>query len=442
MNDTLLYNWNSPTSETNVLAIQYLRSVEGLVSRINKTEDTSQNEENIQLSICNASVKTCTNVFSINFLERPTGTVSQTKIKNLPSLLPQFKLNSTPNEFVLSVTMGNNTSMGKLSMTFPKQRLPNHKMYCVFFNFTTNEWSDQGCVWGGAQNPNICTCNHLSVFTSLMSTTPVELMFLNEITLAGLGFSICSLVICLAIEFAVWNTVVKSNISHFRHTVLVNIALCLLLAHCSFLASSANNSALNQWCMALTVMKHFCFLAVFFWMVCMSMGLLHQMIFVFIQLRKKVYLGLCFFLGYVCPLFIVICTVISYNNGAINSYYVNDTCWLKYEEPLKGSIHTFVIPVGIIVIVNMFTMVVVISRILKPTLSEGKSHDEKEIVRGVIRTVVLLTPTLGLTWIFGFFMLSIDLTSTPFAEIVNYCFALFNSFQVSIIHLIQHYLLF
>lgn len=439
LNTSLLQNWNLPVAETNYsLAVTYLKAVEGVVNRIETTMDEAYNEENVQLMICNKSVKECSDRFNITFSDKTEGIVYQTRIKNLPSLLPKFQ-NSDPSEFILSVTANN---AGKISMKFPIQRLPNHQIFCVYFNFTKSAWSDEGCKWGGALRPNLCTCNHLSAFASLMSKTAVKLIYMNELTYTGLGFSICSLVLCLAIEFVVWNTVVKSNISHFRHTVLVNIALCLLIAHCSFLGASSQNSTISQWCLAFTVMKHFCFLAVFFWMLCMSMGLLHQMIFVFVQLRKKVYLGLCFFLGYVCPLFIVICTVITYDNGAVDSYYENETCWLKYDGALRGSIHTFVIPVGVTVLVNMFTVVVVISRILKPTLSEGKSHDEKETVRSVIRTVVLLTPTLGITWIFGFFVLMVDLTMDPVAQIVNYAFTFFNSFQVSINHPVLHYLLF
>ncbi|XP_053093427.1 adhesion G-protein coupled receptor F2 isoform X2 [Pangasianodon hypophthalmus] len=431
LNDSLLINWKDndkkPSNQTHSLAVKYLSAIEGFVNRIETTMDEPHTEENVQLLICNISVEKCSTAFNITFPDEKEKikTVYQTRINNLPGLLPKFKDND-PSEFLLSVTA---ESVHRILIEFPTKRLPNHQILCLHFNFTTSEWSTEGCSWGGVHKPNLCECNHLSVFTSLMSKKAVELMYMTEITKTGLVFSICSLVLCLAIEFVVWNTVVKSNISHFRHTVLVNITLCLLVAHCSFLAASSPGSSANQWCLALTVMKHFCFLAVFFWMLCMSMGLLHQMIFVFVQLRKKVYLGLCFSLGYICPLLIVICAIITYDNGAADSYYVNETCWLKYESVLRGSIHTFVIPVGVIVLVNMFTMVVVISRILKPTLSEGKTHDEKEIVRSVIRTVVLLTPTLGITWIFGFFVLTLDLTMAPLAQIVNYGFTFFNSFQ-------------
>ncbi|KAL6477663.1 hypothetical protein MHYP_G00134980 [Metynnis hypsauchen] len=263
-----------------------------------------------------------------------------------------------------------------------------------------------------------------------MAKHPINLMYMEELTYAGLGLSIFSLALCLVIEFLVWNAVVKTNIAHFRHTVLVNITVCLLIAHCSFLAAPVPSASPPNWCLPLTVMKHFCFLAAFFWMLCLSLGLLHQVIFVFVHLRKKVYLGLCLFLGYICPLVIVIVTFITYDNGSKGSYYSDETCWLIYEATLKGSIHAFLFPVFIIVFVNMFTMVVVISRILKSTLLEVSSHDDaKEVAQSIVKTVFLLTPTLGITWILGLFVLMLDLTTKPYAQIVNYAFTFFNSFQ-------------
>ncbi|TRY83531.1 hypothetical protein DNTS_016245 [Danionella cerebrum] len=47
--------------------------------------------------------------------------------------------------------------------------------------------------------------------------------------------------------------------------------------------------------------------------------------------------------------------------------------------PLKGSIFAFVIPVGAIVFVNMFTLAVVIMKIATPAVSEAKVRDEKDV---------------------------------------------------------------
>ncbi|XP_072545401.1 adhesion G-protein coupled receptor F3-like isoform X1 [Salminus brasiliensis] len=438
LNGSLNDSWRTvgPNGNYN-LAFTYLEAVEGVIKQTNLTAQSASDmsklkQENLQIIIHNKSDSSISQTLNSNFNVNVTFISSalyvQTAFKNLASKLPNT-LNGTetdPSDTILSVIAYNNTSK-RIAMSFNKNRLRNHKMYCVFWANTT--WSDEGCTWGGVDNPNHCECNHLSAFTILMAKKPIQLLYMDELTYTGLGFSVASLALCLVIEFLVWNAVVKSNIAHFRHTVLVNIMISLLIADCSFFVTHTPSSTPSNWCLTLTVMKHFCYLAVFFWMMCLSLGLLHQVIFVFVHLRKKVYLGLCFFLGYVCPLIIVVVTFISHDNGATGKYYSTETCWLIYESSLKGSIHAFLFPVFIIVFVNMFTMVVVISRILKPTLSEGSTLGEKEVARSIVKTVVLLSPILGITWILGLFVLMLDLTKEPYAQIVNYAFTFFNSFQ-------------
>ncbi|KAL7862174.1 hypothetical protein SRHO_G00136150 [Serrasalmus rhombeus] len=437
LNGSLNDSWRPVGNVGNyALALKYLRTVEGIIDQTNlinihKTDMSQLQQTNVQI-IYNKSDPSTPQTFSSDFgvsvTEISSNISVQTAFKNLGSKLPSTlnNIETVPSETVLSVIGDKKT---KISVEYNQERLPNHEMYCVYWDDINSEWSEEGCKWGGVSKPKLCMCEHLSAFTILMAKHPIELKYMEELTYTGLGFSIVSLTLCLVIEFLVWNAVVKTNIAHFRHTVLVNITVCLLIAHCSFLAAPVPSASPHYWCLPLTVMKHFCFLAAFFWMLCLSLGLLHQVIFVFVHLRKKVYLGLCLFLGYICPLVIVIVTFITYDNGRPGSYYSGETCWLIYEAALKGSIHAFLFPVFIIVFVNMFTMVVVISRILKPNLSEGSSHDEKEVARSIVKTIVLLTPTLGITWILGLFVLMLDLTTTPYAQIVNYAFTFFNSFQ-------------
>ncbi|XP_066524798.1 adhesion G-protein coupled receptor F3-like [Hoplias malabaricus] len=434
LNDSLHDSWTPVNNDTDNLAFKYLETLEGIIHKtnLNAASITSAlQQENIELIVYNKSNKqlkgSLKNV-NVSVIEISSNVTVQTAIYNLASKLPNTLYNEETyvSDTILSVVGENNT---RLSMVLKLNRLPNHQMYCVYWDSVHHWWSDKGCRWGGVNNPDHCDCDHLTSFAIMMAKEPINLQYMEELTYAGLGFSIVSLILGLVIEFLVWNTVVKSNIAHFRHTVLVNIMVCLSIADSSFLAAPVPSSSPSNWCLSLTVLKHFCYLAVFFWMLCLSLGLLHQVIFVFVPLRKNVYLGLCFFLGYVCPLIIVIVTIITYDNAMAGQYYSTETCWLIYVSALKGSIHAFLFPVFVIVFLNMFTMVVVISRILKPTLSEGSTHDEKEIARSIIKTVVLLTPTLGITWILGLFVLVLDLTLEPYAQIVNYAFTFFNSFQ-------------
>lgn len=426
MNDSLLTKWQEREMEKTEIAVKYLKSLENLLQQTNATCNTNNCQKpNVQMLTNNSLTKQNNLQQNISIKIINSADISfQIVIGNLDQLLP-LDDNFSRTGFIVSVIAKNKSN---ISINWEIPRLRNHELNCMYFNIVDIVWSENGCKWD--YKHNLCECDHLSAFTVLMSKTAITLEYMEVITTIGLAFSIISLVLCLLIELVVWNTVVKSNISHFKHTVLVNIVLSLLIAHCCLIVDPLKIPSFKQWCLPLTILKHFFFLAVFFWTMCFSMGLMHQLTFYFIQLRKKVYLWLCFSFGYACPFLIVIVTVINYN--AENSYYYNnETCWLIYESPLQGSIHFFVIPVGIIVLVNVFTMIVVISKLLKPNISEGTSHDEKEIVRGIIKTIVLLTPILGITWIFGFVMLMLDLAADkPYAQIISYAFTIFNSLQV------------
>ncbi|KAK1171831.1 adhesion G-protein coupled receptor F3-like, partial [Acipenser oxyrinchus oxyrinchus] len=292
----------------------------------------------------------------------------------------------------------------------------------------TEGWSSQGCKWE-KQNSNSttssCVCDHLTSFSVLMSKFPISLPWLDEIGYVGVGVSICSLMLCLVIEFLVWNSVVKSNISHFRHTALVNISISLLIADCCFLAASFQSGKGGKLCLPLAMAMHISFLAMFFWMLCQSIMLLHQMIFLFQQLRKKMYLSFSFALGYLGPIFIVIGTYIVNPN----KYYRKDSCWLMYEGGMKGSIFAFVLPVGIIVFINIFTLVVVISKLLRPSVSEGGKAEDMETVKSILKAVIILTPVFGLTWALGFLTMIFDLPETFGAKAVHYLFSILNSLQ-------------
>uniref|UniRef100_A0A674CPS1 Adhesion G protein-coupled receptor F3b n=1 Tax=Salmo trutta TaxID=8032 RepID=A0A674CPS1_SALTR len=300
---------------------------------------------------------------------------------------------------------------------------------CVFWNTTLNEWSEEGCKWKKiVDNRSSCECTHLTSFSVLMSKIPVTLLFQDEITYVGLGVSICSLLIFLIIEALVWSAVVKSNLSHFRHTALVNISLCLLLADCSFLAACFSSIKTSTWCLILTVTKQFFFLAMFCWMLCLSIILLHQLIFIFHPLRKSVYLLLSTILGYICPTVIVSATYVYYKYTG-KPYHNTETCWLTYEGLLKGSIHAFLLPVGTIVLMNLFSMAVVIMTLLKSTVSDGSKADEKEAAKSIMKVMVFLTPVFGVTWALGFFVLLTDVKA-PMGVVMRYAFTIINSFQV------------
>uniref|UniRef100_A0A3B4TZW3 Adhesion G protein-coupled receptor F3b n=1 Tax=Seriola dumerili TaxID=41447 RepID=A0A3B4TZW3_SERDU len=286
-----------------------------------------------------------------------------------------------------------------------------------------------GCVVKSSDgNRTRCECNHLTSFSVLMAKSDISTEILDMITYVGLGVSVCSLLIFLIIESLVWSAVVKTNLSHFRHTAIVNIAVFLLLADCCFLASSFPETISESTCLVLTICKHLFFLAMFSWMLCMSVMLVHQLIFVFSPLRKRVFMFLSSIVGYLCPILIVGCSYL-YSKYTDKPYHNKDTCWLIFERVLEGSVHAFLLPVGTVILTNVFSMVVVIVTLMKSSVPDGKS-DEKETIKSIIKVVVFLTPVFGVTWVIGFFLLILD-GDDPMFHVANYSFTILNSFQLS-----------
>ncbi|CAK6966035.1 adhesion G protein-coupled receptor F4 [Scomber scombrus] len=426
--------WNVTDETENVtLAERYLSSVEQLIEVTNTTNDYSKSNLELKVNNCNGTI--ChNNVFGVNvsLSKINPDSVKTAGFKQLNEYLPDLDDYLT-NSIVVSTSTGTKQKDNlEIKLTFPllTPRTRNFEMKCVAWNNNTGQWSTDGCKWGGPWNEGECTCIHLSSFAILMSKEPLKTVGLTELTYFGLSVSIVSLILSLAIELAVWNSLVKSDALYLRHTAHINISLCLLIADCCFVASSKPEDISQIWCRTSVVLKHFCYLAMFFWMLCLSTTILHQTVFPFHIVSKKNYLRFALILGYVCPFLIVAITFLTNDAGAKGKYYSEETCWLIYDSLLSGSIHTFIIPVGIIVFVNIFCMAVVIMKLLEHPKNIVKCNgNEKAAVKTVMRSVILLTPIFGGTWILGFGVTILDLSYGPLADVVNYAFTLMNSLQ-------------
>lgn len=417
-------------SSVHHMSSSYLQAVEGLVRHIKVNRSNGFNSPNLELKFC-ASSDCNVSVFDIDVrLNKTNGILKTVGVKNLTDKLRNNYGDTVPTGLLISATLENNTdsSLG-IRLDFPKDPLNQSKDLCVFWNTTEREWSDAGCtVKTSNRTHTLCECNHLTSFSVLMARRDIADGVLDIITSVGLGVSICSLLIFLVIESVVWSAVVKTNLSHFRHTALVNIATFRLLADCSFLASSSPQTLSSTWCMCFTVCKHLFYLAMFSWMLCMSVMLIHQLIFVFSPLRKRVFMFFSSIIGYVCPILIVGCSYV-YSKYMEKPYYDPRKCWLVYEKLLEGSIHAFLLPVGTIVFTNLFSMVVVIVTLMKTSVPESSKRHDMETAKSILRVVLFLTPVFGITWIIGFAQLILE--DETWLNVAHYSFTILNSFQVS-----------
>ncbi|XP_048387372.1 adhesion G protein-coupled receptor F5 [Stegostoma tigrinum] len=350
---------------------------------------------------------------------------------NLPEDVKDYFINSLVQSTTLKINNGTQNMNSKITINMffsPRSETGNPKTAkCVFWNYDLFEgeggWSDEGCKSVVTEKGTNCTCTHLTSFTVLMAAKKIIIPFLEEITYAGLFISIGSLICFITIEVVVWKTVVKNNVTCFRHITLINTAIALLFAQLFFLIGSIQPVKDNETlCTIATIFTHYFFLSVFFWTLAQSLTLLYRLIFVFHQMSKTTFMSFSFILGYVCPLAIVIAATTNFISKG--KYKRENICWLNVIPFGKvTAFHTFIVPVGCIIGINMFILTAVIVKIMRPSVSEGKNKEDKETLKKIIKAVLILTPTFGLTWAVGFLLTE----NAPY--FLHYAFAILNSVQ-------------
>ncbi|XP_037375741.1 adhesion G protein-coupled receptor F5 isoform X2 [Talpa occidentalis] len=342
---------------------------------------------------------------------------------------------SFANSLVMTTTVSHNITMPfRISMTFKINNPSGGAPQCVFWNFHlanyTGGWDSSGCYVNEVHGDSIsCSCDHLTSFSILMSPDspdPDSLLkiLLDIISYIGLCFSILSLAACLIVEAVVWKSVTKNRTSYMRHICIVNIAASLLVADTWFIVAAAihdNHYPLNETaCVAATFFIHFFYLSVFFWMLTLGLMLFYRLVFILHDTSKSIQKAIAFSLGYGCPLVISVITVGATQPQEV--YTRKNACWLNWED--TKALLAFVIPALIIVVVNMTITVVVIMKILRPSVGDKPSKQEKSSLFQISKSIGVLTPLLGLTW--GFGLATVFQGSNAVFHIV---FTLLNAFQ-------------
>ncbi|GAB1301076.1 Adhesion G protein-coupled receptor F5 [Apodemus speciosus] len=346
---------------------------------------------------------------------------------------------TSSNSLVMTTTVSHKiVKPFRISMTFKNDHRTGGKPQCVFWNFSlannTGGWDSSGCTveddGRDSRDRVFCKCNHLTSFSILMSPDspdPGSLLkiLLDIISYIGLGFSIVSLAACLVVEAMVWKSVTKNRTSYMRHICIVNIAFCLLIADIWFIVAGAIHDGhypLNETaCVAATFFIHFFYLSVFFWMLTLGLMLFYRLIFILHDASKSTQKAFAFSLGYGCPLVISSITVGVTQPQEV--YMRKNACWLNWED--TRALLAFAIPALIIVVVNVSITVVVITKILRPSIGDKPGKQEKSSLFQISKSIGVLTPLLGLTW--GFGLATVIQGSNAVFHII---FTLLNAFQV------------
>ncbi|XP_037376797.1 adhesion G-protein coupled receptor F1 [Talpa occidentalis] len=344
----------------------------------------------------------------------------------LGNILPIAKNgNAQVNGPVVS-TIIQNYSINEIFLIFSKIEANLSQPHCVFWDFSHLQWNSAGChLVNETQDSVMCRCTHLTSFSMLMSpfVPPAIIPVVKWITFVGVGISIGSLILCLIIEALFWKQFKKNQTSHTRHICMVNIALCLLIADVWFIVAATVDTTVNPSgvCIAAVFFTHFFYLSLFFWMLTLSILLAYRMVFVFHHMAMPLMLTAGFCLGYGCPLIISVITIAV--TQPRNEYKRKDVCWLNWSDGSKPLL-AFTAPALAIVVVNLAVVLLVLMKLWRSPVGERLSQDDKATVSRMGKSILILTPLLGLTWAFGIGTM-VDSQNLVWHVI----FALLNAFQ-------------
>ena len=242
-----------------------------------------------------------------------TITVAFSSINNLGSMM---NLNKNFSTSILSVSVLHVEKVGSsiplqvpLEFTILHPNMENMKRNCVYWDFTREVWSSEGCfIKENTERVNgtTCQCFHLTNFAVLVDIHDVALNLnikqgLDIITLVGCSVSIVCLFICL-IVYSMF-----SSARNERSVINFNICLCLLLAEFLFLFGIGETGNYSL-CFAVAVCLHYLFMASFMWMLVAGFQIYQLLVQVWEKessRRVQYYL-----FGYITPLLILLSSLL------------------------------------------------------------------------------------------------------------------------------------
>nr|XP_022303772.1 uncharacterized protein LOC111111224 isoform X2 [Crassostrea virginica] len=309
-----------------------------------------------------------------------------------------------------------------LKLTFQNVQtkiLSEMRTLCVSWNFSTNKWSEQGCILVKRDiKGTVCECDHLTNFAILMrpySSDTEDEQSLKTISLVGVILSIVFIVLTFMIYLLTWRFI-KSE----QNIMMLNLCASLVLAYVVFISSVEQNDNEGV-CVAITAILHYLFLVTFFNM--LGMGLYYFMsitvtyyaMYVANNFKSKSRIHWFLVGSWGIPFVIVMIGLGSFWG---EGYHLRFYCWLSTES---GSLYMFIVPVCLIAVINILIIVSLV-RVLCATSAMANSSLKKKAASG-LRSLGTLLPVLGVTWLFGILVVNEK------ADAFQYIFVIANSLQ-------------
>ncbi|XP_015748569.1 PREDICTED: adhesion G-protein coupled receptor D1-like [Acropora digitifera] len=313
-------------------------------------------------------------------------------------------------------------------------------MVC-FRSAVNGDWSRKGCsLEKSDDNKIICTCNHLTNFAVLMQVvenevTSKHLVAMEIITYFGCALSLTAEALTI---IAYWTL---TGFKQEQVQIRLNLVVALAAAQLAFL-SGIDALEPKGLCVFVAALIHYFYLVGFAWMFFEGVYLYLMVVKVF---NTEIRLRAFYSVAWGCPAGIVVLSIVlaACQEGGLHSYIHGAFCWVSFSNNL---IWTFVAPVLLVCVVRFLCSLVkrfhlrsteriyiillslVIREILK--MQSGKAPNAEKL-RQAAKACVVLSPLLGMTWVFG--ILSVTNASLVF----QYIFTILNSLQGFFIFLLH-----
>jgi len=235
---------------------------------------------------------------------------------------------------------------------------------------------------------------------------------LSIITYVGCGLSLFGAIAAIA------SFVLFTQLNNDRHIIHGNLLLSIAISQTIFLAGVGHTENKIQ-CKFTAIMLHYFYLASFGWMLCEGLHLYTMVVKVF-NLSSKIYHYIVIAWG--TPALIVLITAAS----RYSEYGTSTSCWIS---PERNTLLAFIIPVAGTIFANIVILAMVLNEICR--LQTSGRTCMGDVVRSTLKSLVVLFPLLGVTWLFGL------LVFATHNVVFQYLFALFNTMQGFFIFLLH-----
>lgn len=329
------------------------------------------------------------------------------------------------NSYILSASIGIEGHVTKLPepVTFTMRHVVemNEKYIplCSFWNVSNKLspgfWSQEGCeVVRTNKTHTKCKCDHLTNFAVLMDVHGIEMTTVHQSVLRTVTIVGCC-ISCAALLASFLTFLCFTSLQGERNTIHKNLSLCLLLAELLFVCG-IDQAQDRVGCAVIAGFLHFLFLAAFTWMFVEGIHIIFMLIQVFEAAKSR--LPYYYITGYGIPTVIVGASLVFYHEG----YGTEKFCWLTTE---RYFIWAFAGPVGLILLVNSIFLSYALTTVCRHAeyVFNTKEKTTGSGLRSWVQGALTLEVLLGLTWVFGYFLINDN--STPIA----YVFTILNSLQ-------------